>query len=102
MLDNPCLSRNLTADYPNNQCYKQVSSIATNYGRLKNEFKMWQGAETEIANGCRAGSLTCGIGGAIIDVQNSLVYCYYYRTGYSCSSGYSLINNSTCEYRENF
>ena len=51
LLDNPCLSRSLTADYSNSTCYKQTATTVTTYGRL------WSGARyeasTEWVNGCR-------------------------------------------------
>ena len=131
MLDNPCLSRSLTADFSNSTCYKQTSTIVTNYGKWQwfNQFiKTWNDLTGATAGSCSSTFqwTTCNYG------QSSETYfppahyigynytisvticggdgttdysgrCFLSSTTYTCPSTHPIkLNNSTCEYREAF
>lgn len=132
LLDNPCLSRGLIADFANATCYKQTSTVVTNNGKWQwyNSFhKIWYDITGEVTAGSCSPTFqwtTCNyrqssetyyppshyIGYSYtIDVtvcggdgsSNYAGRCVLSSTTYTCSSGYpTKLNNSICEYREAF
>ncbi len=118
MLDNPCLSRNLIADYPNNQCYKQTSTNPIRYLRWKQVYSncdeqscwgtsSWVGREVA-RNYLTPVDLWIIYGNASmyfyqndwLDGQNQV---QLYRIDYTCPTTHpTKLSDSLCEYREPF
>lgn len=121
LVDNPCLSRNMIADFTNLQCYEQKATTVTNYGNwYKRVWGAWEWADDTFSkiNGCGSGYLTSNwakrlcpftsINGSFctyFDDSNGTSYraeCKLYLITYTCPTHWTKLSNSTCEYREPF
>ena len=103
LLDNPCLSRSLLADYSSATCYKQISTTVNKYGGIYVGNTFFGGS---ILNGCQGDGRAVEINYPVSFVlgEGSVQgYCRLYKTTYTCPSSHpTKLNNSTCEYRESF
>ncbi|WP_323585628.1 hypothetical protein [Aliarcobacter butzleri] len=107
-MDNPCLSRSLIADFTNKTCYKQTSTIVTNYAIWQ-----WRAFSNSWANCGAEGVSYCPANSCDGFPQKNIGYtfsqnvdswrCILSKTTYTCPTTYPIkLNNSTCEYREAF
>lgn len=112
LLDNPCLSRSLIADYSSSTCYKRTSTV-------ENLWLVWQtsgGLDMNTALGldycpsiethliyCPNGILNQVYNCAKDKDSRYVRFCNIKKKTYTCPSTHpTKLNNSTCEFREPF
>lgn len=112
MLDNPCLIRSkdgsqLIADFGSGQCYVQKATVTTKYGRswymntIASGHFINDSYHKEGVNGCIVRNRFVSIDSSW-DGPTGDYYCLKYRSTYTADSGWTKLNNSFQEYRENF
>lgn len=120
-MDDPCLSRGLIADFPNSQCYKTTTTIENRYARITGGYTATHNyiynnfdAYTLISpiEQCRINANsgfgdnlngTYNIGQSIGSSPIGYINCSLWKTEYTCPIDHPIkLNDSTCEYRENF
>ena len=114
MLDNPCLIRSkdgltLIADFPNSQCYAQKATTSQIYAQI-DTYGQNKGNISNYSSGtpydkCFFIDTWFNIGTSDmsnIPSWNSTLDCNYWKTEYYADSGWTKINNSIQEYREDF
>ena len=105
-MDNPCLSKGLIADFTNSSCYKQTSTIANyNYGFTSQQVincpLTSYGYYAFSCTNSTYGNTYCDKGSGI--ALDKVFTCNRTFSHYSCPTSHPIkLNNSTCEYRENF
>lgn len=101
-MDNPCLSRGLIADFTNSRCYKQTSTIVTNFAKWW-YISGWIENSLYYSNGIKCYDINDGYNEYYIGQAVGAYTCKLFNTSYSCPATYPYqVNNSICEYREAF